>query len=64
VAVLASALSIDSLDVFAEFSQTYYLEPRPDLLPAALDERKDMNTFLTGSSAQWSCRATRSIMRE
>ena len=27
---------IDSLDQFAEFSQTYYSEPRPDLVPAAL----------------------------
>ena len=27
---------IDSLDQFAEFSQTYYTEPRPDLIPAAL----------------------------
>ena len=27
---------IDSLDQFAEFSQTYYSEPRPHLVPAAL----------------------------
>ena len=27
---------IDSLDQFAEFSQTYYTNPRPDLVPAAL----------------------------
>lgn len=26
---------IDSLDQFAEFSQTYYSNPRPDLVPAA-----------------------------
>ena len=28
--------SIDSMEQFGEFSQTYYTDPRPDLIPAAL----------------------------